>query len=176
MEEMKQWYLSKTVWGALVAIFASLLPGMGIELGADARGQLADNLVSLAGAVGGLIAIYGRLTAMTGRAVPAGERPLLEDLGDQFERVASLSDGEKEFLFGVIDLYQTRVATRMTVAVERLAVLAAVTLPVTAVASVYGMNVIVNQQTHVPQLLLVLTLMVAMSAALLRWTKRQGWW
>ena len=63
MEEMKQWYLSKTVWGALIAILASLLPGMGIELGADARGQLADNLVSLAGAVGGLIAIYGRLTA-----------------------------------------------------------------------------------------------------------------
>jgi len=64
----------------------------------------------------------------------------------------------------------------MTVAVERLAVLAAVTLPITAVASVYGMNVIVNQHTHTVQLLLVLALMVAMSAALLRWTKRQGWW
>jgi hypothetical protein len=38
------------------------------------------------------------------------------------------------------------------------------------------MNVIVNQHTHVPQLLLVLALMVAMSATLLRWTKRQGWW
>jgi magnesium transporter len=120
--------------------------------------------------------IYGRVTALTGRAVPPEIRPLLADLGDQFDRVRNLSDGEKEFLFGVIDLYQTRVATRMTVAVERLAVLAAVTLPVTAVASVYGMNVIVNQHTHVPQLLLVLALMVAMSATLLRWTKRQGWW
>ena len=120
--------------------------------------------------------IYGRVTALTGRAVPPEIQPLLADLGDQFNRVRNLSDGEKEFLFGVIDLYQTRVATRMTVAVERLAVLAAVTLPVTAVASVYGMNVIVNQHTHVPQLLLVLALMVAMSATLLRWTKRQGWW
>jgi Mg2+ and Co2+ transporter CorA len=108
--------------------------------------------------------------------VPPESQPLLADLGDQFDRVRSLSDGEKEFLFGVIDLYQTRVATRMTVAVERLAVLAAVTLPITAVASVYGMNVIVNQHTHTVQLLLVLALMVAMSAALLRWTKRQGWW
>ena len=120
--------------------------------------------------------IYGRVTALIGRAVPPESQPLLADLGDQFDRVRSLSDGEKEFLFGVIDLYQTRVATRMTVAVERLAVLAAVTLPITAVASVYGMNVIVNQHTHVPQLLLVLALMVAMSATLLRWTKRQGWW
>ena len=32
----------------------------------------------------------------------------------------------------------------MTVAMERLAVIAAVTLPITAIASVYGMNVIVN--------------------------------
>ena len=56
------------------------------------------------------------------------------------------------------------------------AVLAAVTLPITALASIYGMNVIVNEQTHVPQLLVVLAVMVAMSGALLRWTKRQGWW
>ncbi|MGZ4594591.1 MAG: CorA family divalent cation transporter [Actinomycetes bacterium] len=73
-------------------------------------------------------------------------------------------------------MYQTRVATKMTVAVERLAVLAAVTLPITAIASVYGMNVIVNQQTHVVQLVVVLAVMAAISAALLRWTKRQGWW
>jgi len=63
MEDMKQWYLSKTVWGALVAILAGLLPAMGMELDAGAQSQLADNLVSLAGTVGGLIAIYGRLTA-----------------------------------------------------------------------------------------------------------------
>ena len=63
MDETKQWYLSKTVWGALVAIAASLLRGMGLELGPDAQSQLADDFVSLAGAIGGLIAIYGRLTA-----------------------------------------------------------------------------------------------------------------
>jgi magnesium transporter len=120
--------------------------------------------------------IYGRVTALTGRAVSPESRPLLADLGDQFDRVRSLSDGEKEFLFGVIDLYQTRVATRMTIAVERLAVLAAITLPVTAIASVYGMNVIVNERTHVVQLVLVLVLMVTVSGTLLRWTKRQGWW
>ena len=64
----------------------------------------------------------------------------------------SIADGEAQFLFGVIELYQTKVNTKMTVAMERLAVIAAVTLPVTAIASVYGMNVIVNQHTHVTQL------------------------
>jgi hypothetical protein len=63
MENMKQWYLSKTVWGALVAILAGLLPAMGMELDAGAQSQLADDFVSLVGAVGGLVAVYGRLTA-----------------------------------------------------------------------------------------------------------------
>ncbi len=70
------------------------------------------------------------------------------DLADQFDRVRSLADGESHFLFGVIELYQTKVHTKMTVAMERLAVIAAVTLPITAIASVYGMNVIVNDETH----------------------------
>jgi Mg2+ and Co2+ transporter CorA len=119
--------------------------------------------------------VYARLASL-GRFVAEEDRPLLEDLADQFERVRSITDGEKEFLFGVIDLYQTRITTKMTVAMERLAVLAAVTLPVTAVASVYGMNVIVNDRTHTVQLALVLILMVTISGVLLRWTKRQGWW
>ncbi|GAB3782924.1 magnesium transporter CorA family protein [Nocardioides ungokensis] len=98
------------------------------------------------------------------------------DLADQFDRVRSLADGESHFLFGVIELYQTKVHTKMTVAMERLAVIAAVTLPVTAIASVYGMNVIVNQHTHWVQLVIVLCVMIAISLMLLRWARRQGWW
>ena len=78
------------------------------------------------------------------------------DVADQFDRIRSLADGESQFLFGVIELYQTKVHTKMTVAMERLAVIAAVTLPVTALASVYGMNVIVNDSTHWVQLVVVL--------------------
>ena len=119
--------------------------------------------------------VYARLAGLT-RVVPAADKPTFFDLSEQFGRLRNVSDGEKEFLVGVIDLYQTRVATKMTVAVERLAVLAAVTLPITALASVYGMNVIVNDETHLPQLFLVLAVMLLISGVLLRWTKRQGWW
>jgi magnesium transporter len=119
--------------------------------------------------------IYARLASL-GRFVPPDDKPVLEDLADQFERVRGMADGEKEFLFGVMDLYQTRSTTKMTIAMERLAVLAAVTLPITALASVYGMNVIVNESTHVGQLWVVLVAMALISGVLLRWTKRQGWW
>ena len=100
----------------------------------------------------------------------------LADLAEQYDRVRHVCDGEKEFLFGVIDLFQTRTTTKMTIAMERLAVLAAVTLPVTAIASIAGMNVIVNDRTHVAQLLLLVTVMATISAVLLRWTRKQGWW
>jgi magnesium transporter len=100
----------------------------------------------------------------------------LADLQDMFRRVHRMTDSEQELLAGVIDLYRARTDTKMMIAVERLAVLAAVTLPITAIASVYGMNVIVNAQTRYPQLIIVLVIMAAISGALLRWTKKQGWW
>jgi magnesium transporter len=64
----------------------------------------------------------------------------------------------------------------MTIAAERLAVIAAITLPVTAISSIYGMNIIVNSSTHWAQLVVVLAVMATMSLILLRWAKRQGWW
>jgi Mg2+ and Co2+ transporter CorA len=119
--------------------------------------------------------IYGRMVALE-RFVPGASQPMVADLADQFARVGGLADGQKDFLYGVIEFYQTRTNTKMTIAAERLAVIAAVTLPITALSSIYGMNVIVNDHTHVFHLAVVLAVMVAMSMILLRWTKRQGWW
>src|SRR4051794_22206598 len=119
--------------------------------------------------------VYARIGSLD-RFVPEPSRVLARDLADQFDRVRSVADGESQFLFGVIELYQTKVNTKMTLAMERLAVIAAVTLPVTAIASVYGMNVIVNAHTHVTQLVIVLCVMVGISGLLLRWAHKQGWW
>jgi Mg2+ and Co2+ transporter CorA len=119
--------------------------------------------------------IYGRMVTLE-RFVPGASQALVVDLADQFSRVNGLAEGQRDFLDGVIEFYQTRTNTKMTIAAERLAVIAAVTLPITALSSIYGMNVIVNDRTHVGQLAVVLVVMAAMSMILLRWTKRQGWW
>jgi Mg2+ and Co2+ transporter CorA len=119
--------------------------------------------------------VYGRIAALESR-IPPGDRPLVADALDQLNRIKGLADGEREYLQGVIEFYRARAETKMTIAAERLAVIAVVTLPITALSSIYGMNVIVNDHTHVPQLVVVLIVMAVMSILLLTWAKRRGWW
>ena len=49
-----------------------------------------------------------------------------------------------------------------------------VDMSITALSSIYGMNVIVYDRTRPVQLAVVLVVMAAMSATLLRWARRQG--
>ena len=119
--------------------------------------------------------IYDRL-ATVARNAPPDAMPLLRDGVDQLGRISSLARAQRDYLQGVIEFYRTRTDTKVAIAAERLAVIAVVTLPVTALASVYGMNIIVNTETDVVHLTFVVLVMVAMAALLLVWAKRQGWW
>ena len=118
--------------------------------------------------------VYGRMARLA--VFGAAGAAQLDDLEDQFRRVAAMADSQREYLQGVIEFYQTRTNTKMTIAAERLAVIAAVTLPITALSSIVGMNVIVNDTTTVGPLVALLTLMLVMSGILLTWTHRKGWW
>jgi magnesium transporter len=119
--------------------------------------------------------IYQRMSAL-GRYIPADCQPLVADLEDQFARVAGVADGQIRYLEGVIEFYKARTDTKVTIAAERLALIAVLTLPITALSSVYGMNIIVNDRTDFPHLAVVVAAMVAISTVLLRWAKQQGWW
>jgi magnesium transporter len=119
--------------------------------------------------------IYGRMAAL-GRYIPPDCQPLVADLVDQFARVAGVADGQTRYLEGVIEFYKARTDTKVTIAAERLALIAVLTLPITALSSVYGMNIIVNDRTDFPHLAVVLAAMIAISIVLLRWAKQQGWW
>jgi len=59
----KAWYTSKAVWGGLIAIGAAVAGGFGVVIDTDTQGQMADLIVVGVGAIGGLLAIYGRIKA-----------------------------------------------------------------------------------------------------------------
>jgi Mg2+ and Co2+ transporter CorA len=118
--------------------------------------------------------LYGQMTQMA--VFGEGGAAQLRDFEDQFDRLAAVTDGERAYLEGVIGFYQVRTDTKTAIAGERLAVIAAVTLPIDALGQVVGLNVIVNTKTLVGPLVGILAVMVVMSAILLTWTRRKGWW
>jgi magnesium transporter len=119
--------------------------------------------------------IYRRAIKLTTFA-PAEGHALMKDVLDQYETVAHISDSQLVFLMGVTEFYRARTDTKMTIAAERLAVIAAITLPITSLSSVVGMNVIVNESTRWVPLIILLLIMLIISLVLLRWAHKQGWW
>ncbi len=99
-------------------------------------------------------ATYGRIAGIT-RSLPDEARSLVNDVADQFERVRSMADGQREFLHGVIEFYKTRAETHTTIAAEKTAETAvrqnddmrkitawvAIAAVPTAVTGIFGQNV-----------------------------------
>jgi len=63
MIDAKPWYLSKTVWGAVVAIGASLAGLTGLHIDPNVQASMVEAAFQIASAAGGLIALLGRLSA-----------------------------------------------------------------------------------------------------------------
>jgi hypothetical protein len=63
MTDIKPWWKSKTLWGAIVTIGSAALGLAGLELGEAEAEALTGFLTSLGAAIGGIIAIVGRLRA-----------------------------------------------------------------------------------------------------------------
>ena len=111
-------------------------------------------------------AIYGRMAGLT--RIPPGGLALVADMADQFDRVRALADGEKEYLQGVIEFYQTVLTInaalvgqaqnvevqRLTEAsyaqneeIKKISAWAAIFFAPTLIGTIYGMNF-----DHMPEL------------------------
>jgi Mg2+ and Co2+ transporter CorA len=72
------------------------------------------------------------------------------------------------------DFYPARTDSKMTIAAERLAVIAVATLPITSLSSVIGMNGIVNDSTRWIPLIILCLIMLAIRFSLC-WARELGW-
>jgi magnesium transporter len=63
-------------------------------------------------------ATYGRMARLV-RFLPDSAPPLFADIADQFDVVRTMADGQRDFLHGVIEFYQTRTSTHLTLAAEK---------------------------------------------------------
>lgn len=119
-----------------------------------------------------LVTIGNRITQTREACAVAG----FDEMRDRFMQLRGRLDGEAEFLQGVLDYYQSLTNTKMNIAMERLAVIAAVTLPVSAIGGILGMNTIVSDETNLAVNLLMLGLMLSLTVWMLVYARRRGWW
>ncbi|WP_433789665.1 magnesium transporter CorA family protein [Actinoplanes sp. CA-252034] len=140
-------------------------------------------------------ALYSHMAQLS--ALPDGHRASVDDIADRFTRLRSITDGQREYLQGVIDFYQSLLTLRSTVVgqtqndrvqeltvasyaqneeVKKISAWAAIFFAPSLVAAVYGMNF-----THMPELewafgypfAVVLMILAGMA---LHWAfKRRGW-
>jgi Mg2+ and Co2+ transporter CorA len=123
------------------------------------------------------------------RDLPDVAPPLFTDMADQFELVKSMADGQREFLHGVIEFYQTRTSTQTTIAAEKAAEtgtqqnddmrritawVAIVAVP-TAVTGFFGQNVPYPGFGTEAGVIASVTIMLVMAAALYLVFKRKQW-
>jgi len=65
-------------------------------------------------------ATYARMARMA-KFLPPEDTPIVADLADGFDMVASMADGQREFLHGVVEHFQTRISTHLTISADDMA-------------------------------------------------------
>jgi hypothetical protein len=63
MTDTKPWYLSRTVWAAIVTILTAGLGLIGLQVDDLDQSALVDTLLQGVTAIAGIVALYGRLSA-----------------------------------------------------------------------------------------------------------------
>jgi hypothetical protein len=63
MYDVKSFFASKTIWGGLIALFASAAAIWGYSITPADQAQIVELTTGLGGIIGSVLAIYGRIVA-----------------------------------------------------------------------------------------------------------------
>jgi len=98
-----------------------------------------------------------------------------EDINDASERVWDMLENYKEVVEALEDTNESAIAHRTNETFRVLTAISVIVLPLTLVASIWGMNVRVPGEGDSLAFYLVLGLMLAMLAGLIAYFRRRGW-
>jgi magnesium transporter len=133
-------------------------------------------------------ASYGRMARLVS-FLPDAAPPLFADIADQFDVIKTMADGQREFLHGVIEFYQTRTSTHLTIAAQKSASIgvqqnenmrritawvAIVAVP-TAVTSFFGQNVSYPGSGTTAGFIASTLIIIILASVLFITFKRKGW-
>ena len=105
-----------------------------------------------------------------------GVGPFLKDLEDLVTHASEAIDTYREMLSDQLNIYHSSVSNRMNDVMKVLTIFAAIFIPLTFIASIYGMNF-----TNMPELhtsggyFVVLGAMAVLALGMVMWFRRRGW-
>src|SRR5918996_677702 len=98
-----------------------------------------------------------------------------EDINDASERVWDMLENYKEVVEALEGTNESQIAHRSNEVFRVLTAISVIVLPLTLVASIWGMNVRVPGESDLTSFFLVLGLMLAMLIGLILYFRRRGW-
>jgi magnesium transporter len=108
--------------------------------------------------------------------IPPHGNLLFRDIFDHLFRVSEMADSYRDLLSGALESYLTVVSNRINDVMKTLTMLSVIILPMSLIASVYGMNF-----QHMPELTWAwgypsaLALMLAVGGGMFTWFRRKKW-
>jgi magnesium transporter len=104
-------------------------------------------------------------------------RPYLRDVYDRMTRVGDLLDSYRDELAALLEIYATQVSNRLNEVMKVLTIITVILMPMTLIASIYGMNFEFPEK-HWPEplgYLWALGLMVVVGLGMYWFLRRRRW-
>lgn len=152
-------------------IFSSTLPRSIREIS-----MLRRDVIAFRRIIWPLRAVAGSLKTRVGRFTTSDIGPYFDDLVDHVDKIWDGLDEYKEIIEGLNDTHDSLATNRTNEIVRMLTIIATVMLPITVVASVFGMNIPLGIfRDSEFSALFVLLICVVIIAGMLLFFRRQRW-
>jgi magnesium transporter len=111
----------------------------------------------------------------TKRYIPEGLDIYFDDINDASERIWDMLENFKEVVEGLESTNESVLSHRVNDVLKALTAISVVVLPLTLVASIWGMNVKVPGEQTSEGFWIIVVVMIALLAAMLGFFRRRGW-
>src|ERR671931_1675499 len=98
-----------------------------------------------------------------------------DDIADSHERIWDMLENYKEVVEGLEDTNESVISHRLNDVLRILTVISVVFLPLTLIASIFGMNVRVPDQGEIAGFWIILAAMVVLLVGMVAYFRRRGW-
>jgi len=142
--------------------------------------SLKRGVLQLRRIVGPMREVLNKLARDDFKVIDTRARVYFRDVYDHLVRLHDLTESLRDLIGGALDTYLSVINNRMNDIMKTLTIITTLFMPISFVASFFGMNyfypnVKTDTWTNLPAFLVTLVVMALLPTAMLAWVRRRGW-